>query len=499
MRPHAIPGGLPLEGHKAVSAAGGLRACPPPPRLVLPLRQHAGPPCRPVVAEGDSVARGQVVAVPDGPGAAIHAPLAGRVSAIEPRALPGPAGLAVPHLLIEPGGGDAGRLLAPLPDDADPEALRRRVAEAGIVGLGGAGFPTAGKLGAGRETLIVNGAECEPWISCDDALLRAHADEVVRGARVLARAAGASRLLLAVEDDMGEALAACRKAVADGPGDIEVVAVPARYPAGGERQLILALTGREVPRGGLPRDIGVVVFNVGTARAAWRAVALGEPLLERVVTVTGPGVARPGNFLVPLGTPVAHLVEQAGGYTPAAARLLLGGPMMGLALPHDDFPIGKTHHCVLVLDAGGLRPAGDEMPCIRCGDCASACPSRLLPQQLLWQARAGRLEDALGQGLMDCIECGCCDLACPSHIPLTEVFRRAKGESLARAADAAEADAARARHEARQQRLVREAAEREARLAARKAAAASPEGVAAALERARARRAALRQDPDAEA
>ncbi|MDY0021143.1 electron transport complex subunit RsxC [Arenimonas caeni] len=496
MRPHAIHGGLVLEGHKAAAMAGGLRDCAPPPRLLLPLRQHAGPPCRPVVGAGDRVVRGQVVAVPEGAGAPVHAPLAARVLALESRPLPGPAGLPVPHLLLEPSGGSEDALLPPLPADADPAMLRRRIAEAGVVGLGGAGFPTAEKLGATRDILVLNGAECEPWISCDDSLLRAHAGEVVRGARVLARAAGAARVLLAVEDDMREALSACHAAVDAENEDIEVVAVPARYPAGGERQLILALTGREVPRGGLPRDIGVVVFNVATARAAWRAVALGEPLLERVVTVTGPGVARPGSYRVPLGTPVAHLVEQAGGYTPAAARLLLGGPMMGQALPHDDFPIGKTHSCVLVLDAAGLRPGGDEMPCIRCGDCAGACPSRLLPQQLLWQARAGRLEDARGQGLFDCIECGCCDLACPSHIPLTEVFRRAKGELLAADAAAADAAAAKSRFEARKQRLVREAAEREARLAARKAAAASPEGVAAALERARARRAAL-QDPDA--
>ncbi|WP_295363927.1 electron transport complex subunit RsxC [Arenimonas sp.] len=495
MHLHAIHGGLALEGHKAASAAGDLRACPPPPRLVLALRQHAGLPARPVVAVGERVARGQVLALPEGSGAPVHAPLAARVLAIEDRPLPGQGAPAVPHLVLEPTGSAEAALLAPLPDDAEPGALRTRIAEAGLVGLGGAGFPTAGKLDAARELVIINGAECEPWISCDDALLRAHAGEVLRGARLLARAAGARRVLLAVEDDMREALAACRAAAAEDGGDIEVVAVPARYPAGGERQLIQALTGREVPRGGLPRDLGIVVFNVGTARAAWRAVALGEPLVERVVTVTGPGVAQPGNFLVPLGTPVSHLVELAGGYTPLARRLLLGGPMMGTALAHDDFPIGKTQHCVLVLGERDLRPATEEMPCIRCGDCASACPARLLPQQLLWQARADRLDDAREQGLPDCIECGCCDLACPSHIPLTETFRRAKGALLARDADAADAAAAKARFEARQQRLEREAAEREARLAARKAAAASPEAVAAALERARARRAA-QQNPD---
>ena len=494
MHLHAIPVGLALEGHKAASAAGGLRASPAPPRLALALRQHAGLPARAVVAAGEFVVRGQLLAVPDGPGAPVHAPLAARVLAIEDRPLPGPSGLSVPHVVLEPTGGPQAQLMPPLPEDAEPEALQARIAEAGVVGLGGAGFPTAAKLEATRELVIINGAECEPWISCDDALLRAQAGEVLRGARLLARAAGAARVLLAVEDEMHAALAACRAAASEEVDDIEIVAVPARYPAGGERQLIQAVTGLEVPRGGLPRDLGIVVFNVGTARAAWRAVVLGEPLLERVVTVTGPGVARPGNFLVPLGTPVSHLIEQAGGYTAAAKRLVLGGPMMGTALAHDDVPIGKTHHCVLVLGERDLRAQGDEMPCIRCGDCADACPVRLLPQQLLWQARAGRLDDARAQGLPDCIECGCCDLACPSHIPLTEIFRRAKGELVASDADVAAAAAAKARFEARQQRLAREAAEREARLAARKAAA-SPDAVAAALERARARKAA-QQTPD---
>lgn len=497
MRLFRFHGGLDLPGHKAESTAGGLRRLPPPARLHLSLLQHAGLPAAPYVAVGDTVARGQRIAIAEGgAGADLHSPVPGRVVAIESRALPGGAGLEVPHLVIETL--DEGRVesMPPLAADADAETIRARVRDAGLVGLGGAGFPTAGKLAAARATLVINGAECEPWIACDDALLREHADDVVRGAGLMARATGASRTLLAVEDSMHEALRACRAAIdAHGDGSVELAVVPTRYPEGGERQLIQVLTGREVPRGGLPRDIGVIVLNVGTVRAAWRAAALGEPLVERVVTVTGPGVARPGNFIVPLGTRVCDLVEHAGGYTPAARRLMLGGPMMGTALPHDDFALGKVHNCVLVLGEAELRIDGFEMPCIRCGDCASACPSRLLPQQLLWQARAGRLEDARGQGLFDCIECGCCDLVCPSHIPLTQQFRLAKGELLARDADAADAEAARLRYESRRERLERESREREARLAARKSAA-SPDAVAAALERARARRAAADDSGD---
>lgn len=491
MHLHRFHGGLDLPGHKAESTAGGLRRLPPPARLYLSVLQHAGLPAVACVAAGESVARGQRIAIAEGgAGAHLHSPVAGRVIAIEARALPGPSVTQVPHIVIEPGPEGAMQALAALPEDAPADAIRARIRDAGVVGLGGAGFPTAGKLEAARATLVINGAECEPWIACDDALLREHADEVVRGARLMAHATGASRVLLAVEDSMREALAACGDAIGrHGQGQVELVVVPTRYPEGGERQLIQVLTGLEVPRGGLPRDIGVIVLNVATVRAAWRAVVLGETLFERVVTVTGPGVAKPGNFIVPLGTRVGDLVEHAGGYTPAARRLMLGGPMMGTALPHDDFAIGKTHNCVLVLGEAELRPGDDEMPCIRCGDCASACPSRLLPQQLLWQARAGRLDEARGQGLFDCIECGCCDLACPSHIPLTQQFRLAKGELLARDADAANAEAARLRFESRRERLEREAREREARLAARKTAA-SPDAVAAALERARAKRAA---------
>ncbi len=492
MRLHSFLGGLRLAGHKAESRAGGLQAITCPPELRLGLQQHAGLPALPCVAAGDAVARGQVVARADGEFSAdLHSPCAGRVLAIEAADAEAPPGRQGAHLVIRPGGDAQAEPWPALdPDTASPDELRERIRAAGLVGLGGAGFPTAEKLSVGRELLVLNGAECEPWIACDDALLRHHADEVVRGGRMMARIVDAPRVLLAIEDSMPEALAAARAACAGhGGGIVETVSVPTIYPEGGERQLIRVLTGVEVPRGGLPRDIGVIVQNVATARAAWRAVALGEPLLERIVTVTGPGVARPGNFVVPLGTSIAHLVEQAGGYTDAARRLLLGGPMMGLALPHDGFAIGKPDNCVLVLGEQDLRPRGDEMPCIRCGDCASACPARLLPQQLLWQVRADHLDAALEQGLFDCIECGCCDLACPSHIPLTAHFRHGKSEVRIRALESERALAARARHESRLQRLQRESAEREQRLAERRAGVASPDAVAAALERARARRA----------
>lgn len=497
MAVHAFPGGLRLNGHKAESAADGLRRLPRPARLRIALLQHTGTPARPVVVPGQRVVRGQVLGeADDTPGVPVHSPCAGEVLAIETHTLPQWPGLSASHVVLATADDAAATALPALdPWTAEPAALRGRIRAAGLAGLGGAGFPTAEKLSAARDLLVLNGAECEPWIACDDALLRAHADEVVLGGRLLRRLTGAARALLAVEDSMGGAIAACRAAIAaHGAGDVELAIVPTIYPEGGERQLIRTLTGREVPRGGLPRDLGVIVQNVATARAAWRAVVHGEPLVERIVTITGPGVARPGNVVVPLGATVADLVADAGGYTPAAARLLLGGPMMGVALPHDDVALGKTHNCVLVLDQRSLRPAGDEMPCIRCGDCAGACPSRLLPQLLLRQVRAGQWDAAAAQGLPDCIECGCCDLVCPSHIPLTAHFRHGRTEWRRRIDAAAGADAARRRFESRQLRLAREEEERAHRREARQAAA-SADAVAAAIARARARRGG--QDGDA--
>lgn len=486
-----FPGGLALPAHKQESTGGAIRSCSLPSELMLPLLQHAGVAAVPRVAAGDRVRRGECIAVmADGRGAPLHAPAAGTIIAIEPRPLPQAPDQLGECIRLRPDGSDACAWLVPWSDPCSksPAELRGRIAEAGIAGLGGAAFPTAEKLAEPCALLVLNGAECEPWIACDDALLRERAADVVRGGRVLRRALAAVRVLLAIEDSMPQALAAARAALAEhGAGEIELLMVSSRYPQGGERQLIQAITGQEVPSGGLPRDLGLRVFNVGTAAACWRAAARGEPLLSRIVSVTGPGIAQPANFEVALGTPISHLVAQAGGYTERTARLLLGGPMMGIALPHDDFPIVKSSNCVLVLDH--LRPSlAPELPCIRCGECARACPASLLPQQLHWYARAAEPARLEQHGLFDCIECGCCDLVCPSHIPLVQQFRWAKGELLAQREASLAADAARQRFEARRERLQREADEQARQQAERSRSASSADAVKAALERARARK-----------
>jgi electron transport complex protein RnfC len=314
--------------------------------------------------------------------------------------------------------------------------------------------------------LLLNGAECEPYISCDDVLMREGARDIVFGARVLLHALAAQTCVIAIEDDTPQSAAALGAAIAEVHDQrIQLHRVATVYPAGGEKQLITTVFGVEVPAGGLPADVSTVCLNVGTAAAVAQWIRDAQPLTSRIVTVTGDGVREQRNLEVPLGTSIAALIYDCGGYTGRMSRLIMGGSMMGQALPHDDLPVIKATNCIIAASPLDLQPRGPEMPCIRCGNCAAVCPAVLLPQQLHWYAQARDLQALETHGLLDCIECGCCDYVCPSQIPLAERFRDMKPALLEKLTAHANAEAARARFDARTARLDRIEREREAVLA----------------------------------
>jgi electron transport complex protein RnfC len=460
---HHFHGGLRLRHNKKVSCEIAVERPPLPPTLAVPVLQHAHPgtgDSTVIVQAGEHVLKGQLLGrSPDVPGSEVHAPTSGTVREVGNGPVTTATGRPGPRIVIEADGRDEWCELTPLADwsTADPADLQRHLAGSGIVGLGGAVFPTALKTrvgaSAGIHTLIINGAECEPYISCDEMLMRSWPGRVAAGARVLKRLLGAERVLIAIEDQMGVVHRVFTDLERDAD-DLDVVKVTTIYPEGGERQLIQVLTGLEVPAGGLPTDLGLICFNVATAAAIADRVETGRPLVERIVTVAGPGIVRPRNWLALIGTPIAHLVAHSGGYTPDAARLVLGGPMMGFALSSDDNPVTKAANCVLVLTDGDIRSSQGELPCIRCGECARVCPALLLPQLLHQQLADEQWQQAEGNGLEDCIECGCCDFVCPSHIPLTDRFRNGIAALRRRRLEAERAARARRRFEARNARLA---------------------------------------------
>ena len=431
-----------------------------PKRLVVPMAQQAGPAAVPVVEVGQHVRKGELIGRPgDLRSAGVHASASGAVSEIREGPAPTVDGLTTSLCVhLETDGRDD-----PAPSGAWPGERSARIeaiCNAGIVGLGGAVFSTAEKLrsDAGCELLILNGAECEPYISCDDMLMREHPLEVVRGALAMMDLAGAESTVFVVERDKPEALRAVREAAAQlGDTRIEFARVPTVYPAGGERQLVEVLTGREVPSGNYPPAAGCICQNVGTAFALDRFIRRGEPLTSRIVTVTGSGVANAANVEVPIGTPIRDLIEFCGGYRGEVARLILGGNMMGYALPGDDVPITKAGNCIVAAHSDEVRETFGEWPCIRCGDCADVCPPRLLPQELLRAATVRDFDRLDALGLNDCIECGCCDVACPSQIPLTTRFRQAKQARAVALRRAAVAELADQRHRRKLARLAAQA------------------------------------------
>lgn len=471
----SFPGGIHPPMNKEISTTRSIEKLPLPKKLIVPLHQHIGNSAKPLVTIGEHVDKGQKIAQADGyVSAPVHAPSSGTIIDIAPYDIPHPSGLQDTCIVIETDGEDRWTPHKSECDyhDMDPSHLRNLVRDAGIVGLGGAGFPSFIKLnpGSGKkiDMLILNGIECEPYITCDDMLMRERAAEIVAGARIMAHALHAAHTVIAIEDNKPHAIEVMRQACAD-DACMEVVVCPTRYPQGSEKQLIQVITGKEVPTDGLPVNIGVVMQNVATAQAVYRAIELGEPLISRIVTVTGSGVRKPGNLEVLIGTPIHELIDYCGGHVGELDRLIMGGPMMGFALHTGNAPIIKTTNCLLAATTKDLPSRGPTMPCIRCGACADSCPASLLPQQLYWYARAKDFDKAQEYNLFDCIECGCCDYVCPSNIPLVHYYRYAKMEIWGREREKEKANQARHRHEFRLERIEREKEERAAKHKKKKA------------------------------
>ncbi|MCP4002008.1 MAG: electron transport complex subunit RsxC [Gammaproteobacteria bacterium] len=455
-RPAIESGGLPLI------------TAPLPDQLVVPLNQNIGFAARALVTEGEQVLKGQPIgAITENKlSAQVHAPTSGTVTRLSVQPVPGQD----PALCIEiraDGGDHAWPKYTQHKDPLklSPTQLHEAVSEAGIVGLGGAMFPTGAKLNPkdGVNTLILNGAECEPRISCDDSLMQDSAATILLGAQVMLRILAADKCVIAVKEHTPAAKPMAHAIQQLNDKRFSLVFVPALYPAGGERQLIELLTNTEVPTGGLPKDIGVVCQNVATAYAIATFLSQGEPLISRIITVSGGGIKQPANIMARIGTPISKLIECAGGYTNTASRLIMGGPMMGIALANDKLPVTKACNSFYIADTTELSTT-TELPCIRCGDCATVCPAHLMPQLLLQTKRTNDYSQLATLGLPDCMECGCCDYVCPSNIPLTLEFISAKKTLRDIAFGKNRASHAEQRFNARNERLEKQSEQRERQL-----------------------------------
>ena len=486
-------GGIHPPEMKTQSNGTPLRQIPLPERFIIPLKQHIGHEGEICVAPGDVVLRGQPLTFGRGRMLPVHAPTSGTVEAIAPHMTAHPSALSEMCIFITPDGEDRWIERQTVSDYRQLERaeLVSRIHQAGVAGLGGAGFPTGTKLRGGLSgvnTLIINAAECEPYITADDRLMQDCADEILEGSRILAWILQAEKVLIGVEDNKPEAIAALKRALGDST-DLQLRVIPTKYPSGGAKQLTKILTGREVPHGGRSSDIGVLMQNVGTAYAVKRAIIDGEPLTERVVTLTGESVAQPCNLWGRLGTPVSHLLRQVG-FAPAAGQMvIMGGPLMGFTLPALDVPMVKITNCILAPSASEMGNNEAEQSCIRCSACADACPANLLPQQLYWFSQGADHEKARSHHIDDCIECGACAYVCPSNIPLVQYYRQEKAELRAIDLEAQRTAQAKARFEARQERLEREKQAREARheQAKRKVSASDQGEIAAARDRLKAK------------
>jgi electron transport complex protein RnfC len=497
-----FPGGVYPAGRKSLSNQVPIAALPIPQYVYITVKQHIGVSGQLIVEEGQLVKKGQALTKSMNPFAVpVHAPTSGQVVAIEPHVTAHPSGLPELTIKIETDQEDSWQALVPLNDyqNQDKAQVLAAICEAGISGMGGAGFPTHIKSAPQKEVefLIINGIECEPYITSDDRLMREHAWQIRQGIDVLTHLLSPKQVLIGVENNKPEAIEAMQIACRENPL-YRVCVVPTKYPAGGEKQLIQVLTNREVPAKLLPIDIGVIMYNVGTCFAIADAIFSGKPLLQRVVTVTGEAVNKPANYWTLIGTPIAHLLQHSQ-YIKTTQRqpnVIMGGPMMGFSVANDLVPVVKTTNCILVPTDNEMAD-NHEQACIRCGACADVCPASLLPQQMFWHAKAKELDKAQDYNLFDCIECGACAFVCPSEIPLVHYYRVAKAEIKTEQDDKQKSDKARERFETRASRLLadQQARDEKHRLAAeaRKQAMSSTGNdakgkIAAALARAKAKK-----------
>lgn len=432
--PFSFKGGIHPEDKKALTENKAIEVIPAPAQVILPVSMHIGAPCNPLVAAGDTVKVGQRIAESTAPvSAPVHASVSGTVVAVEPRLHPN--GSMVMSVVIENDFQDTPEQeLKPVDkfQDLTAEELAEIAKDAGLVGLGGAAFPLHIKIKSaiGKvDTLIINGAECEPYITSDNRMMLEHTDELIEGATIIMKALGLDKVHIAVESNKREAIAKLRR-ISEQKSHIKLEVLRTKYPQGSEKHLIKAVTGREVPPGGLPADAGAINVNVASVIALYRAVEQGKPLTHKVVTVSGEAVANPKNLLVPLGTPIGELIDACGGLKEEPSEIIMGGPMMGIGQYSVDVPVIKGTNAILALI--GKDDVFEEDPvCIRCGKCVTVCPMNLMPIYINMYANKGRLDECEKYRVMDCIECGCCSYTCPGRLHLVQTFRKAKQAIIA--------------------------------------------------------------------
>ena len=428
-------GGIHPPYNKELASGKAIREAPIPPEVIIPLQQHIGAPCDPLVSEGDRVEVGQKIGEAQAfVSAPVHSSVAGTVKAITE--VPNFTGAKVRSVVITPDSSQPEFSKRPGKDleSLTAEEIREIAREAGLVGMGGAAFPTHVKLTPPADkpvdTVIVNACECEPFLTCDHRLLLERTDDLIAGARLLKAAVGAGKVVFGVEANKIDAADALHSRASSYP-DVEVEILEVKYPEGAEKMLIFALTGRKVPPGKLPSEVGCLVQNVGTAVALYEAAAWGKPLYERVLTVTGPGIREPANLLARIGTPISALIEACGGFVGNPVKLIMGGPMTGWAQSDTSAAVVKGTSGIVVLTSD-VVDLGEESECVRCGKCVEACPMFLSPNYIVQSARRGQWDRAEMWGALDCFECGCCSFECPAYIPHVHYVRKAKAEIAAR-------------------------------------------------------------------